>query len=83
MGTNRYGDVGPRGGKEYGKSNPRSEPDPMDPKIASRFNDAILFSLGPTPEDPWCRDYLRGRRAKIENEVPVIEYDWERLASCL
>ena len=44
---------------------------------------AILFAYGPQPEDKWCAGYLDGRRAKIENDVPYIEFDWESLAEHL
>jgi amicoumacin kinase len=34
----------------------------------------IYDAMGPDPvEDEWCRNYMRGRREKIENEVPYIE----------
>ncbi|MCJ7433327.1 MAG: phosphotransferase [Anaerolineales bacterium] len=44
---------------------------------------AILFTMGETPEDAWCARYMKGRRAKIENDVPFIQYDWDSLAGYL
>jgi Ser/Thr protein kinase RdoA (MazF antagonist) len=40
---------------------------------------AILFTMGESPEDAWCARYMKGRREKIENELPFIDYDWESL----
>jgi amicoumacin kinase len=44
---------------------------------------AIVFACGPTPEDPWCRGYLRGRRERIAKDVPFIEYEWGSLGGYL
>ena len=44
---------------------------------------AILFTMGETPEDAWCASYMDGRRAKIENDVPYIQYDWDSLGEYL
>jgi Ser/Thr protein kinase RdoA (MazF antagonist) len=44
---------------------------------------AILFTMGETPEDAWCARYMNGRRAKIENEIPFIDFDWESLGEHL
>ena len=41
----------------------------------------ILYTLGETPENAWCAAYMDGRRAKIENEVPFIDFDWGSLAA--
>jgi Ser/Thr protein kinase RdoA (MazF antagonist) len=41
---------------------------------------AILFTMGETPEDAWCARYMKGRREKIEKDVPFITFDWETLA---
>ncbi len=30
-------------------------------------------------EDEWCQNYMRGRKEKIENEVPFIHFDWQQL----
>jgi len=30
-------------------------------------------------DDPWCEGYLRGRKARIEGDVPYIEFDWGTL----
>ena len=35
------------------------------------------------PEDEWGRNYMDGRRAKIENDIPYIEYDWGSLEEYL
>lgn len=34
-------------------------------------------------DDPWCERYMRGRKGKIENNVPYIEFDWNSLAKYL
>ena len=34
-------------------------------------------------DDPWCARYMDGRKEKIENEVPYIEFDWDSLAQYL
>jgi Ser/Thr protein kinase RdoA (MazF antagonist) len=34
-------------------------------------------------EDPWLANFVRGRREKILNDVPFIEYDWESLRGCM
>jgi Ser/Thr protein kinase RdoA (MazF antagonist) len=46
---------------------------------------AIHFSYadGDNPDHPWCARYMKGRRAKIENDVPFIEFDWNSLAQYL
>jgi amicoumacin kinase len=31
-------------------------------------------------DDEWCLNYMNGRKEKIENEVPFIDFDWESLA---
>jgi Ser/Thr protein kinase RdoA (MazF antagonist) len=43
----------------------------------------ILFTMGETPEDAWCARYMKGRREKIERDVPFIKFDWETLANDL
>lgn len=40
---------------------------------------AILFSFGENPDHPWCARYLKGRREKIEDDVPYIDFDWSSL----
>jgi Ser/Thr protein kinase RdoA (MazF antagonist) len=40
---------------------------------------AILFTMGEHPDDEWCAGYMDDRRARIENEVPYITFDWESL----
>jgi len=44
---------------------------------------AILFTMGENPADAWCAGYMRGRREKIINDVPFIDFDWESLAKYL
>ena len=44
---------------------------------------AILFTMGEAPEDAWCARYMKGRREKIEKDVPFIKFDWESLAEYL
>ncbi len=44
---------------------------------------AIRFSFGENPDDPWCARYLSGRRERIENDVPYIDFDWDSLAKYL
>ena len=31
-------------------------------------------------DDEWCLNYMNGRKEKIKNGVPFIEFDWESLA---
>jgi amicoumacin kinase len=43
---------------------------------------AILYTMGEDPQDdPWCARYMKGRREKIANKVPFIQFDWETLAA--
>jgi len=45
---------------------------------------AILFTMGEDPQgDPWCARYMQGRRQKIADDVPFIEFDWDSLAKYL
>ena len=44
---------------------------------------AILFTFGEKPDGNWERNYMDGRREKIENDVPYIEYDWKSLEEYL
>lgn len=41
------------------------------------------FEDGDNPDNPWCARYMQGRRARIENDVPFIEFDWKSLAKYL
>ncbi len=34
-------------------------------------------------DDPWCERYMRGRKQRIEDEVPYINFDFASLARCL
>jgi len=34
-------------------------------------------------DDPWCAGYMRGRKQRIENGVPYVDYEFEALAGCL
>jgi Ser/Thr protein kinase RdoA (MazF antagonist) len=45
----------------------------------------ILFSFadGENPDHPWSRRYMQGRRARIEGDVPFIDFDWPSLAQYL
>lgn len=46
---------------------------------------AIHFSFadGDNPDHPWCARYMQGRRAKIEGDVPYLDFDWESLGAYL
>jgi amicoumacin kinase len=44
---------------------------------------AILFTFGESPSNPWSARYLQGRRERIENEVPFLDFDWESMARYL
>jgi amicoumacin kinase len=44
---------------------------------------AILFTMGENPKDEWCSQYMNGRRQKIENDVPLVDFDWNSLAQFL
>ena len=33
------------------------------------------FEDGDNPDNPWCARYMKGRRARIENDQPFIEFD--------
>lgn len=46
---------------------------------------AIHFSSedGDHPEHPWSARYMKGRRERIEGEVPFIVYAWDSLAQYL
>jgi Ser/Thr protein kinase RdoA (MazF antagonist) len=43
---------------------------------------AIHFSYedGDNPDHPWCAYYMKGRRERIERDVPFISFDWSSLA---
>jgi Ser/Thr protein kinase RdoA (MazF antagonist) len=43
---------------------------------------AIHFSFldGDHPDDPWCERFMKGRRERIEGDVPFITFDWSELA---
>lgn len=34
-------------------------------------------------EDEWCNRYMKGRKEKIENDVPYIDFDFGSLKTCL
>lgn len=34
-------------------------------------------------DDPWCARYMAGRKERIENDVPYVEFDFESLAEYL
>jgi hypothetical protein len=29
-------------------------------------------------DDPWCADFMRGRKARIENDTPFLDFDFSR-----
>ncbi len=31
-------------------------------------------------DDPWCERYMRGRKSRIDNDVPTIDFDFETLS---
>jgi Ser/Thr protein kinase RdoA (MazF antagonist) len=41
------------------------------------------FADGDHPDNPWCARYMQGRRARIEGDVPLIDYDWASLRKYL
>jgi len=43
---------------------------------------AIHFTSedGDNPDHPWSARYMKGRRERIEKDVPFIEFDWSALA---
>jgi Ser/Thr protein kinase RdoA (MazF antagonist) len=43
----------------------------------------IIFSFGGAEnvDDPWCQNYLKGRKDRIELSLPYIDYDWISLAN--
>jgi Ser/Thr protein kinase RdoA (MazF antagonist) len=34
-------------------------------------------------DDPWCVNYMKGRKELIDNEVPYIDFDWDSLIAFL
>lgn len=34
-------------------------------------------------DDPWCADFMRGRKERIEQDVPTIDFDFRSLAALL
>lgn len=44
---------------------------------------AILHTMGEKPEHPWCAKYMDGRREKIENGIPYLQFEWDSLAGWL
>ncbi|MCJ7701902.1 MAG: phosphotransferase [Anaerolineales bacterium] len=45
----------------------------------------ILFSFGGPDQidDPWCQNYMKGRKEKIESGSPYIDFNWDSLAAAL
>jgi len=45
----------------------------------------ILFSYGGADkvDDPWCLNYMKGRKEKIEADQPYIDFDWMGLRPSL
>ncbi len=44
---------------------------------------AILHTMGEYPEDAWCANYMKGRRQRIEADLPFMAFDWNSLAKHL
>ncbi len=44
---------------------------------------AILFIFGESPSHPWSARFLQGRRERIENDVPFLDFDWSSMARYL
>ena len=46
---------------------------------------AIHFSYedGDNPDHPWCASYMRGRRERIEKDLPFIDFNWDSLMQYL
>ncbi len=43
----------------------------------------IQFAFGDSALDNWCANYMRGRRERIVNDVPFLEFNWESMAEYL
>ena len=45
----------------------------------------ILFSFGGAEyiDDPWCQQYMKGRKLKIESCNPYIDFNWNSMAAYL
>jgi Ser/Thr protein kinase RdoA (MazF antagonist) len=43
----------------------------------------IIFAYGEATEDAWCKTYLLNRRSRIENGIPLIDFDWQSLSDYL
>jgi Ser/Thr protein kinase RdoA (MazF antagonist) len=43
----------------------------------------ILFSNGENPSNPWSARYMTGRRERIEQDKPFMEFDWGSLEKYL
>lgn len=52
----------------------------MDPRVAARFN--FSFDLN-EDNGRWIRDYMDGRKERIEAGRPYIDCDWNLLADGL
>ncbi len=37
------------------------------------------FDVDNLEDDPWVANYMRGRKEKIENDVPFIDFAFDRL----
>jgi Ser/Thr protein kinase RdoA (MazF antagonist) len=83
--TGRFMPVFLRGYREHNRIDPSWLPE-LPHFLKLREIDlfaAILFTMGETPEDAWCARFMDGRRAKIENDIAFIQYDWNSLAEYL
>lgn len=45
----------------------------------------INFAFGgfENVEDSWCQNYIQGRKRRIEEDIPYIDYDWTTLTKIL
>jgi Ser/Thr protein kinase RdoA (MazF antagonist) len=45
----------------------------------------IIFSFGgeQNVDDPWCQNYMNGRKERIEAGLPYIDFDWSSLTALL
>ncbi len=41
---------------------------------------AILFAFGDSAYDNWTASFMRGRRERIENDIPFLKFDWNSMA---
>jgi Ser/Thr protein kinase RdoA (MazF antagonist) len=83
--TGRFMPVFIRGYHEHNRLDPRWLPE-IPHFLKLREIDlfaVILYTMGENPQDAWCARYMKGRREKIEKDVPFIEFDWGSLTDTL